>query len=65
MKPNKAFDYVAKFKYLMLIPIVLVLAAVIIGSIFNLNYDYDYQKVSNFTVKFNTTVTESEYTLFL
>jgi preprotein translocase subunit SecF len=63
MKPNKSFDYVAKFKYLMLIPIVLVLAAVIIGSIFNLNYDYDYQKVSNFTVKFNTTVTESEYTL--
>ena len=63
MKSNKSFDYVSKFKYLMLFPIVLLLVAVVIGSIFNLNYDYDYKKVSNFTVKFNTTITDSEYEL--
>lgn len=63
MKSNKSFDYIAKFKYIMLIPIIIVLASIVIGAIFNLNYDYDYKKVSNFTVKFNTTVTESEYML--
>jgi len=58
MKPIK---YVSKFKYLMLFPIIIAFVAIIIGSIFNLNFDYDFKTVSNFNVKFNTTVTESEY----
>ena len=45
----------------MLIPIVILLASIVIGAIFNLNYDYDFRKVNNFSVKFNTTVSESEY----
>ena len=61
MKTNKSFNYVNKFKYLMLIPIVLVLLSIILGTIFNLNYDYDFRKVSSFSVKFNTTVNETEY----
>ncbi|MGN0961781.1 MAG: hypothetical protein ACI4PF_06275 [Christensenellales bacterium] len=58
---NKTFKYVDKFKYLMLIPIVLLLFAIVFGAIFNLNFDYDFRKISNFSVKFNTTVTETEY----
>lgn len=45
----------------MLAPIVLVLVSIIIGAIFHLNLDYDFRRVSNFTVKFNTTVNECEY----
>ena len=45
----------------MLIPAVLALVAIVIGSIFHFNLDYDFKKVSNFTVKFNTTVTAEEY----
>lgn len=61
MKNNKSLSYVAKFKYLMLIPIVILLASIVLGAIFNLNLDYDFRKVSNFSVKFNTTVTDAEY----
>ncbi len=64
MKSNKTFNYVSKFKFLMLVPLVLALVAVVIGAIFNFNLDYDFQKVSNFTVKFNTTVTDAEYDAF-
>ena len=60
MKSSK-FNYVSKFKYLMLFPIVIAFVAIIIGAIFNLNFDYDFKTVSNFNVKFNTTVTEQEY----
>lgn len=60
MKSNK-LNYVSKFKYLMLIPIVLLVLAVIVGAIWGLNLDYDFKTVSNFTVKFNTTVSETEY----
>ncbi len=62
MKSNNQSCNLGKlFKYLMLIPAVLALVAVVIGAIFHFNLDYDFQKVSNFTVKFNTTVSESEY----
>lgn len=58
---NKACNFVSIFKYLMLIPAVLAVVAIVIGAIFHFNLDYDFKKVSNFTVKFNTTVTDSEY----
>ena len=61
MKSNTNFNYVSKFKYLMLIPIILVLLAIVIGAIFGLNYDYDFRNVSTFDVKFNTTVSTDEY----
>lgn len=61
MKSTKSNNYVSIFKYLMLVPIVLVLVSIIIGAVFNFNLDYDFRKISNFTVKFNTTVTESDY----
>jgi len=54
-------NYVSKFKYLILIPIILALASIVIGTIFNLNFDYDFRKINNFDVKFNTTVSSSEY----
>lgn len=60
MKAKKT-NFVNYFKYLMIIPIVIILASIIIGIIFNLNYDYDFRKINNFTVKFNTTVTENQY----
>lgn len=58
---NNTLKFVDKFKYILLVPILLVVLSVIFGVIFNLNYDYDFRKVSNFTVKFNTTVSEVEY----
>ena len=58
---NKACNFVSIFKYLMLIPAVLAVVAIVIGAIFHFNLDYDFKKVSNFTVKFNTTVTDCEY----
>lgn len=58
---TKTFNYVSKFKYLMLAPIVILLLSIVFGAIFGLNLDYDFKKVSNFSVKFNTTVTELEY----
>lgn len=61
---SKQMSYVSKFKYLMLVPIVLVLVSIVIGAIFHLNLDYDFKRVSNFTVKFNTTITEAEYDKF-
>lgn len=60
MKLNNC-RFIEKFKYLMLIPIILALVSIVIGSIFNLNFDYDFRTVSTFDVKFNTTVTENEY----
>lgn len=61
MKKNNNTKFTFNFKYLMLIPIILVLFSIVLGVIFNLNYDYDFRKVSNFSVKFNTTVTDKEY----
>ena len=61
---NSKFSFIPCFKYLMIVPIVMALAAIIIGIIAGFNYDYDYKNVSTFTVKFNTTVTETEYDLF-
>ena len=58
---NKTCNFVSLFKYLMLIPAVLAVVAIVIGAIFHFNLDYDFKKVSNFTVKFNTTVTDCEY----
>ena len=45
----------------MLIPIVLLVVSIIFGFVFGLNYDYDFKTVSSFDVKFNTTVTNTEY----
>ncbi len=45
----------------MLIPIVLLIVSVVFGCVFGLNYDYDFRYVDTFEVKFNTTVSESEY----
>ena len=62
MKSNSSkFNFVSIFKYLMIIPVVMALAAMIIGLIAGFNYDYDYKNVTSFTVKFNTTVSEKEY----
>ena len=61
---NSKFSFISYFKYLMIVPVVMALAAMIIGLIAGFNYDYDYKNVSTFTVKFNTTVTEAEYDLF-
>ena len=58
---NNSINYVDKFKYFMLIPIVILLASIVLGAIFNFNLDYDFRKISNFSVKFNTTITETEY----
>lgn len=58
---NKTLNFVNKFKFLLLVPIVLVALSIVLGVIFNLNFDYDFRKVSNFSVKFNTTVTDAEY----
>ncbi len=58
---NSKFNFIGSFKYFMIAPIVMVLAAIIVGLICGFNYDYDYRTVSSFTVKFNTTVTEAEY----
>ena len=58
---NKTCNFVSIFKYLMLIPAVLAVVAIVIGAIFHFNLDYDFKRVSNFTVKFNTTVTDCEY----
>lgn len=60
---NKTCNFIAAFKYLMLVPAVLAVVAIVIGAIFHFNLDYDFKKVSNFTVKFNTTVTDCEYDL--
>jgi len=58
---NNNFKFISKFKYLMLIPIVICIAAIVIGAIFGFNKDYDFRKVSSFNVKLGTTVTEAEY----
>jgi len=60
MKSNK-FEFISKFKWIMLAPIVLVLLSIVFGVIFGLNLDYDFKNVSTFNVKFNTTVTTEEY----
>lgn len=64
MKSNKKLfccDFISKFKYVILIPIILALVSIVIGAIFSFNLDYDFRKVDSFNVKFNTTVSESEY----
>ena len=57
-------SYIPLFKYLMIIPIVLIIGAIVIGAIFGFNKDYDFRTISTFNVKFNTTVTNSEYDVF-
>lgn len=61
MKSNKKLNIISRFKYWMLIPIVLLVVSIIFGFVFGLNYDYDFKTVSSFDVKFNTTVTNTEY----
>lgn len=61
---NSKFNFVSIFKYIMIVPIVMVLASIIIGAICGFNLDYDYKNVSTFTVKFNTTLSEKEYSVF-
>lgn len=62
MKSNKKnLNIISKFKYYMLIPIVLLIVAIVFGCVFGLNYDYDFRNISTFDVKFNTTVSTSEY----
>ena len=62
MKSNKkSCDFVKNFKYIMLLPIVIALLAIVFGAVFGFNLDYDFRNVTTFNVKFNTTVTESEY----
>ena len=52
-----------KFKFTILIPAILLLVAIVIGAIFGFNFDYDFKNTQSFNVKFNTTVTESEYSI--
>ena len=63
MKSNKEkkCGIINNFKFFMLIPITLLIVAIIFGFVFGLNYDYDFRNVSTFDVKFNTTVSDSEY----
>lgn len=62
MKSNKKnINIISGFKYYMLIPIVLLVLSIVFGFVFGLNYDYNFRNVSTFDVKFNTTVTETEY----
>ena len=62
MKSNKkSMNIIGNFKYLMLIPIVLLVVAIIFGFVFGPNYDYDFRNVSTFDVKFGTTVSKAEY----
>ena len=61
MKSNNRADFIGKFKFWMLIPIVIMVVAIVFGFVFGLNYDYDFRNVSTFDVKFNTTVTQDEY----
>lgn len=63
MKSNnkKTLGIISNFKYWMLIPIVMLIVAVIFGFVFGFNLDYDFRTVSTFDVKFNTTVSDSEY----
>lgn len=61
---NSKFNFVSIFKYIMIVPIVMALASIIIGAICGFNLDYDYKNVSTFTVKFNTTLSEKEYSVF-
>lgn len=61
---NSKFNFVSLFKYIMIVPVVLALASIIIGAICGFGLDYDYRNVSEFTVKFNTTVSEKEYSIF-
>lgn len=60
MKSNN-LNLTNKFKFTILIPAVLLLVAIVIGSIFGFNFDYDFKNIQSFNVKFNTTVTEAEY----
>ncbi len=61
---NSKFNFVSIFKYIMIVPLVMVIASIIIGAICGFNLDYDYQNVTTFTVKFNTTLSEKEYEVF-
>lgn len=63
MKSNNKRDlkFVKNFKYIMIFPIVLLVASIVLGIIFGINFDYDFRRVSSFDVKFNTTVTDVEY----
>lgn len=61
MNSNNKFNFVKSFKYWMIAPIVLLLAAIVFSAVFGLNLDYDFRTVSSFDVKFNTTVTDAEY----
>ena len=57
MKSNKkSCDFISKFKYFMLIPIVIALLSIVFGAIFGFNQDYDFQDITTFNVKFNTTL---------
>ena len=58
---NTKCDFVSKYKFIMIVPIVIVLASIIIGAIFGFNFDYDFRNVKSFDVKFNTTITNEEY----
>lgn len=63
MKSHNAnkIDFISKFKYWMLIPIILIVTAIVFGVIWGFNLDYDFQNVTTFNVKFGTTVTQDEY----
>lgn len=63
MKQNKKtqLNFVTSFKYWIIFPIVVAVLAIILGSIFNLNLDYDFKTVDTFNVQFNTTITDTEY----
>lgn len=63
MKSNK-IEFISKFKWIMLAPIVLLLMSIILGAIFGPNLDYDFRTVSTFNVKFNTTISTDEYKVF-
>ncbi len=62
MKSNKkACDFLSKFKIFLLIPIVLVFSSLIVSVFLGFNLDYDFRKVTTFSIKFNSTVTATEY----
>ena len=48
-------------KFILLIPVILILLAVVIGVVFKFNISKEFTTTYKFTVSYNTTITESNY----
>lgn len=70
MNKLKNFKFTDYAKYLLLAPLCLIILSVIVSSICAIcgvgyfNLDYDYKSSYSFEVKFNATITDSEYKIY-